>query len=702
MIYYVGDKLLFPAEDITYISFQEAIEKLKVWKRIEVDTETNGRDCHINNVLLIQLGSKEHNAQIVIDVSLNDIRELKGILETKLLILQNGKFDIKFLYNYGIYPRFIYDTMIIEQLLHLGWPSGTYSVSLKNMVHDRLGIDIDKTVRGEIIWRGIDYEVIKYAAGDVMYLEDILESQVKDLNKWGLIKAALLENAFVPVIAYLEWCGIKLDEDKWKAKMKDDQNNVLTREKALNNFVLRLSEEGYETKDMILSKHRFKKFIFVDGQGNLFTGFDLTPKCTIKWSSSKQVIEFAKLLGFDTKVQDKETGEDKDSVLEKHLKKQKGVCDEFLELYFDYQEARKRCTTYGQSYLNAINPKTGRIHTEFRQLGTDSGRLACGSKQVNTDLAKLKGLPLKRQNDTTKHCGYPQLQNLPSDEITRSCFVCESENVFCSCDWSAIESRLGADIYNEPAMIREYLEGSGDMHSLVAKKCFPKELEGIEVKDIKKLRPDLRKKAKGPEFAMQFGGSPFAIANSLSCSLSEAEEIADAYWQGFPGIAEFKKRGSRFVRQNGYVVMCKYTGHKMFWYGHDSWLAQQKSFTPEFWEDYREHHKGTKDSIARMVSEHAKTGSYWDRMSLNSVTQGTGAVCLKDACVVLFKYILDNDLFGKVLICDLVHDEICIEYPKELEYMGIKLEEIMENSASKYCKALPIPAEKEVSDHWIH
>lgn len=66
-----------------------------------------------------------------------------------------------------------------------------------------------------------------------------------------------------------------------------------------------------------------------------------------------------------------------------------------------------------------------------------------------------------------------------------------------------LESRLGADIYQDKAMIDEYLYGSGDIHSLVAKACFPTELEGIDVKDIKKLRPDLRKKAKGPEFACQ-------------------------------------------------------------------------------------------------------------------------------------------------------------------------------------------------------
>lgn len=53
-------------------------------------------------------------------------------------------------------------------------------------------------------------------------------------------------------------------------------------------------------------------------------------------------------------------------------------------------------------------------------------------------------------------------------------------------------------------MIDEYLHGSGDIHSLTAKHCFPVELDGIDVKDIKHLRPDLRTKAKPVEFSQQF------------------------------------------------------------------------------------------------------------------------------------------------------------------------------------------------------
>lgn len=682
MIYLVSrQQQLFDNPAYRTISVEESLKIMEDWKVVQFDTETSGVDPHLCTLLCAQFGNDAHDAQIVVDASTVDIKLYKDILESKRCILHNAKFDLQFLYNYGIIPLKIYDTMIIEQLLHLGYPSGQVSYSLKEVAWRRLNINIDKTVRGEIIWRGLDTDVILYAAGDVMYLEKIMHSQIKDLKEWDLMKAAKIECDFVPVIAYLEWCGIHLDQNKWKAKMIEDIKKLDESKKALDTF--------------LINTPSLAAFTYINMQGDLFLGFDLTPKCTVNWSSSHQVVQVAKALGFDTRMKDKKTGEDKDSVLEKHLKSQKGICDEFLKLYFDYQEHFKVVTSFGQGHLNAINPKTDRIHTIYRQLGAASGRMSCGSQQPNKELAKFKHI-------SPNECTYPNMQQLPSDAATRGSFTAPEGYEWCSCDYSALESRLGADIYNEKAMIDEYLHGSGDIHSLVAKFCFPKELEGIDVKDIKKLRPDLRKKAKGPEFAMQFGGSPFAIQGALACSLEEAEQIADDYWKGFKGIADFKKRGSDFVRKNGYILMCKYSGHKMFWWDHKEWLERQKSFTQEFWEEYRTKHKGTGDAIAKEVSTHFRAASKYDRMALNAPTQGSGIVILKIAMANFFHWIVENSLFGIVEIAALVHDEANIIYPKDKHYIAGVLKECMEKAASLVCTKLPIPAEAEVGLFWKH
>lgn len=242
-------------------------------------------------------------------------------------------------------------------------------------------------------------------------------------------------------------------------------------------------------------------------------------------------------------------------------------------------------------------------------------------------------------------------------------------------------------------MIKEYLEGSGDIHSLTAKHCFPKELEGIDVKDVKSVRPDLRRKAKPVEFSQQFGGSAKAIANALGCSMQEAKEIAQAYNEGFKGIAEFKKRGAALLEARGYVLICSKTGHKVYWENYHKWKDMMSCPIEIRSKEYSSKEEKT------LNMEYSK---WANRMSLNAPTQGTGIICLKTAMIAFFKWIVKNNLFNKVLLCDLVHDEAVIEYPKTCTEVPTKLQEAMEKAASLYCTKLPIPAVPEISNHWVH
>jgi DNA polymerase-1 len=178
--------------------------------------------------------------------------------------------------------------------------------------------------------------------------------------------------------------------------------------------------------------------------------------------------------------------------MEKVLSSQKGIDDVFLKLYFDYQGYYKVCSSFGQGHLNIINPKTGRIHTTYWQIGTVTGRMSSGGT-TDEDLARYKKLP-------AKECNNLNLQQLPHDPITRSCFVSEPCNNFISCDYAAMEARAGAEVYNEKVLLDEFLYGSGDTHAAYAKVVFAEELKDVEVKDIKKLRPDLRNKVKSVEF----------------------------------------------------------------------------------------------------------------------------------------------------------------------------------------------------------
>lgn len=423
MIYLVSEQEeLFKSDLYERLSKEDAIKRILSWDVVQYDSETSGRNPHLCQLLCAQFGNKRHDTQIVVDCQTIDIKLFKEILETKLIITQNGKFDYQFLFNYGIVPTNNWDTMIVEQALHLGYDPKYFHVSLKAICERRLGIDIDKTVRGEIIWRGLDPSVILYAAGDVKYLEDIKKQQEAEIVEQGCEKGIKIENAFVTWIAYLEWCGIKLDVNKWRLKMEDNEKMKIDSLNKLNHWLVNLSNENYI----------FKKFTNSSPDDLFADQFD--EQCIINWDSPSQVIELCKMLGFSTKSEDKKTGEAKDSIVEKVLMKQKGINDEFLKLYFAYKEKSKDCGTYGQNYIDAINPKTGRIHTNFKQLGCTSGRMSCGggSKDYDTDLAKFKNISPSR-------CVKVQLQNLPADEITRSAFICENGNVMNSTDFSALE-----------------------------------------------------------------------------------------------------------------------------------------------------------------------------------------------------------------------------------------------------------------------
>lgn len=590
MIYFVTNQTeMFHSDQYTNITPEKSLEIIKDWKVIQFDTETSGLDPHTDKLLTMQLGNTKGDIQIVVDCTSVSPTIYKEALETAYLEGWNLKFDLQFLYNYKIIPSLIYDGMIVEQLLHLGWPSKEISYSLQATAQRRLNIFIDKTVRGEIIWKGITDSVIIYAAGDVVHLHQLMLSQRKDCIKNNCLIGAKLECDCVPAMAYLEWCGIKLDVEKWKAKMQKDQENKNFALNALNQFII--------TND-------YKQYYHLDPQGNLWTGFNDKPIVDINWDSPSQVTRFAKFLGFDTTVQDRKTGEDKDSVLEKHLKTQKGINDEFLKLYFDYKEYSKACSSFGQGHLDAINPNTHRLHASYYQIGTKTGRMSSGSRSKN-DSAKIN------------------MQQLPKNAEIRGCFVAEPGNLFCSCDYSAMEARIGADVYNEKTLLDEFLKGSGDSHAAYAKAVFAEELKDIPTKDVKAKRPDLRDKVKSVEFAVQFGSDGTAVAPQLGIPVAEAKQLVSNLLKGMTGLAQFKKKGSKEVFEKGYVLISPITGHKQYWWDWEEWKKFQSTFTSEFWEEYKTKHKQAQDNVALKVREHFKAKGAWERAALNSPTQGS-------------------------------------------------------------------------------
>ena len=695
MIYLVTNQTaLFESEHYTAMSVDDSIKLIESWIAIQFDTEADALDQHVGHLLTMQFGSPDGKDQVVVDCTTVNPILYKGVLEAKLLIGHNLKYDLQWLYNYGIHPLNVYCTMIAEQFIYLGFPSGAVKFSLQEVAQRYLGIYIDKEVRGEIRYKGLCDEVIVYAANDVVHLWPIMQKQIAICKERNAVEGCKIECLFTPVVAYLEWCGIKMDVAKWQAKMKQDQLDLENCIKALNDYCIK--------------KPQLQKWVYVNTQGDLFEGYDLTPKFAIDWQK-KEAIQVFKALGFNVSAVSKSTGEDSESKTEKLITSQKGIDDEFLRLYYGkgepedddyypgYNGSYKVVTSFGQGHINAINPITGRIHTNYKAIGTISGRMSSGSDQPNADLAKLKKIP-------AKECKYPNMQQLPKNAMTRSCFIAERGNLFCSCDYSAMEARIGADVYNEHKLLDEFLYGSGDTHAAYAKAVFAKELEGIDTKDIKKKRPDLRSKVKSVEFAVQFGSDGTAVAPQLKISVEEARQLVVNLMNGMTGLKSFKEKWSKFVLDHGYMIIMPQTGHKSYWHDWEHWKEVQASYTREFWDNYKQYHKGTGDDVCKQVKEHFQAKSKWcDRMSLNLPTQGGGAIVLKEAATALYHWVIDNGYWGKILFVNFTHDEINSEFPEELKdiYPNV-VAQIMQDAAAKYYHKLPIPAVPEVGSHWIH
>lgn len=664
MIYLVTkQQSLWTSDRYKVISAEEALELLAPLSVVELDTETMGLDPYTKELLTVQLGCAEF--QVVIDCTSVDIRLFKEYMENpqRMFLGWNIKFDLKFLYHQRIVPLRVYDGYLAEKLLWLGYPAGMHEMSLKAASINYLGVDMDKSVRGKIIQTGLTEDVIVYAAGDVSYLGKIRDKQLIELEKKGLLKAIDFENEFVKCLAYIEYCGAKLDVDKWKIKMATDLNNLEKYEAELNEWV---EESEYSSK-----------YCSVNIQGDLFNGFDTKPRCHINWTSSQQVIPLFEELGLNLKVLDKKTKHYKKSVDIKVVEPQASKSP-LIPIYIKYKKAAIIVNTFGQKFLNLINPVTGRIHANFNQLGTDTGRLS------STE---------------------PNLQNLPHDAQTRACFVSDKGNRWISADYSGQESYLMASMANDEAMLDELINGSGDLHSLTAKMVFQQIPRDMPLKDIKKNFKDLRQEAKGYEFCFNYGGQDSTLIRNYGLDAKRAKEIYENYMSGFAGLKRYQDFRRVDVMRKGYILLSKITGHKAYIYDYDELKMQmEKQDDPDFWAYYREMKQenpecDTVQGVRRLARRKAES----EKQSINYPIQATGALCFKLASIKLFNWLLKNGLLFKVKYCIPVHDEINLEAPDEIsEEVADILVKCMVSAGKPFCTRAHLGADVEIGDHWIH
>ena len=756
MIYLVSqNRGLFSPEKYKQIEFSEALEILLPLKIVQFDTETMGLDPHTKELLTVQLGNKEN--QVVFDwttLGVLEKRILKDYFESDRVFLGwNLMFDLGFLYVNDIWPKHIWDGMIAEKLIFLGFPpvlsvelynelqlpdyTPAYdkdgilryyelSYSLKAAAERRCKINIDKTVRGKIIDEGLTEEVIVYAAGDVMWLEDIKEEQDKELDRQDLQKAMAFECEFIKSLAYAKHCGVHLDANKWIEKMERDLSRLKKAEDALNRWVVDWEKNkvsssvspgepieyvdpnliGESDSEWLLShgyvrypagdkpnprfpgnrmqaykkKEPKSKYTIRNLQGDLFGGFNTEPKCIINWSSSKQVIPFFEELGIQVKTFDKKSKREKKSVEEKLLAPQ---AKDFpiISLYLDYQGASKVVSTYGDNWLKAINPKTGRIHVELHSIGTDTARVSSGG-----GVYKLN------------------LQNLPHDEETRACFTAEKGNVWISCDYSGQESAITASVSKDPKMI-EILSSGGDLHSEVAKSCWPDLLGGLTDKEVKEKYKSYRQNAKGVEFGIFYGGDAHTLRANKGFEMKEAERIYNNFMEAFPGIKRYQDYCRRDVMAKGYILMNPVVKHRAHIFDYPVLKKTMDKMNDRSFMDYYWDMKKNSpycDTVQEVKKFNVRKSAS-ERQAINYRIQNRGACCFKLASIKFFNWIVQHNYQNIVKMCAPVHDEWNIECPESMkDEVADVLVKCMIAGGKPFCPNVFLGADVSIGDHWIH
>jgi DNA polymerase-1 len=235
------------------------------------------------------------------------------------------------------------------------------------------------------------------------------------------------------------------------------------------------------------------------------------PELMLNWAkenfniaSPKQLKTALDLMGIKTASTDKK-------VLKKLSK------SEIVDALLEKSECAKRISTYGMGVLDFISTVSGRIHTEFLNMGTATGRFSSGN-------------PIN-------------LQNIPVAPGYRESFIAQPDFEWISADYSQEEFRLTGAIANEPKIIEAYNSGA-DMHTATAAIIYNKTLSEVTKEE--------RFVGKTANFAIIYGGTEYTLGKNLNISQEKSEEMLRSFKKGFPILSAFKDKAEEFIVKHGY------------------------------------------------------------------------------------------------------------------------------------------------------
>ena len=456
-------------------ALSEACRELSAEAIVGFDTETTELDPYKGELRLVQLSGRK--STIVVDLRAfpdrTDLEPLKALLaaETPRKVAHNAKFDAKWVgYHLGVEVGGVFDTYLASQLIAAGESDRRHG--LADVAQFFLGTEMDKAEQlSDWSAAELSRSQVEYAARDAAVMSGLYEKLVERLENDKLLDVAELENKCVVPIAMMELNGVYLDEGRWREK--------------LDRVRIAQGKVADELQEMLSAGV---------AQASLFG------RAEINLDSQVQVSEA--LVGLGVPMPDTTRA----WVLQP-LAEQYPVVAKLLE----YRGVAKSLSSFGENTLEFIEPKTGRIHADFRQIGAPTGRFSCSN---------------------------PNLQQIPHEEEYRRCFRAPDGKKLVIADYSQIELRILAEFSDDQRFIDAFVSGQ-DFHTATAAQVF-----GIKADEV---TADQRSFAKRLNFGMVYGIGASRLAMMTGLSQSEAENMMRRYFGTFSGLDAYLRESGRRV-----------------------------------------------------------------------------------------------------------------------------------------------------------
>ena len=500
-----------PAEYIvvdTEAALDAMLSALEASEIVAFDTETTSQTAMLAELVGLSFSNEEgkgwyvpvgheEGQQLERDYVLERLRPLMESEKVELAA-HNANYDMTVLANYGInVERIAFDTMIAA---HLCGRTRT-SIGLKPLALSLLHEDM--TPIEDLIGRGRNQitmdkvEIAKaadYAAADAdmtYRLVDVFEKELEENNL--RITFDTLEMPLVPVLVKMQRDGVAIDTGALAPMSVEMGEQIDAIRQSMYDTV---GHEFNLNSPKQLGDVLFNELYLPPTRKTPSGGFTTNAAAL---DGLKEFLDSGNAEGVDPKAY------------------------QVLDMVLEYRQLSKLKSTYVDALPTLVNPNTGRIHTEFKQTGSDTGRLS------STE---------------------PNMQNIPvRTELgrqVRRAFVAENapDWTLLGADYSQIELRILAHYSRDEGLMAAFLNGE-DIHAATAASVY-----GVEINDVDS---EMRRVAKIMNFGVLYGLSPFGIRQQTGFSAEEGKAFIDTYFTNYPGIRGYIEGIKEQVKQDGYV-----------------------------------------------------------------------------------------------------------------------------------------------------